>query len=1144
MRKKFKLKLSIIFLMLTGMMSSAYAQTYSVMAHHITGQNEATHGTVYINLGNPTGNAPGASVGVSAAPEPGYVFVGWVATDDRTATPVSTANPYTFVINANTTLYAIFNGDGAISSRPIEVATAAELAQLATEVNGGNNYSGSFFKMTADIDLDIAPHNTGLGWRPIGDNSSNDITTRFAGTFDGDGHKITGLFINRPGTNYVGLFGYVDGGEIENLGVEIHSGGVSGGSFFVGGLAGFVAASTVTSCYTTGGTISGNMYVGGLIGDFSGGTATSCYSDCDVTGTMNSLGGLIGRSSDGTISLCHATGNATGTNINTSRIGGFMGYSGSGTVTSCYSTGDASGSSVVGGFIGGCEANFIVELCYSTGNATGIGTTTGISIVGGFIGDISGPSLTAEVRFCYSTGNVSGGGTDSDSAVGGFMGRNRAKVTSCYSIGTVSGAGGNIGGFIGLNNNSLAIVTSCYSTGTISGSGTNIGGLIGNHSSSSSATLCYAEPYNTSDYIGSGSGTVANVSNIIGTVGSLPTANWDATSNDYPYLLILNHFHDVTFESVPGTHFAIATVNTGIAVRDTTATRTGYTFGGTWKDNTNAAWNFTTNVITQDTTLVATWTGNPYLITLDTSDGSTVVGGASSHGVTYGERVDHSGTSIPQATLANFVFGGWYDGTTLYADTTIYNKVAGNVNVTTRWDAEITYDTDGGSAIDKDTVLVGSGFVLPLTPTTKSGNSFVRWHDNSVLGSPFNAGNAVTQNITLYAEWEPAYDVAFNTHGGTPAVATQYVPTTGTGLITAPTTITRTGYTFVDWYATEAAATAWNFATDLITQDTTLHARWTANPYTITLDPNGGTVTPTTHSVTYDTAVGTLPMPVRAGFTFAGWFTAATGGTQYTATTPYTTAGAMTLHAQWGHIVTFDTHGGTTVASQTVVTGSSISTSPVTTRTGYTFNGWYTAATGGTAITFPLIVTANITIHAQWTATSTPPPPPTTVSVTGVSLNRTTLPLAVGKTETLSITVAPATATNKAVTWSSSNPAVATVSANGTVTAVAEGTATITVRTVDGGFTATVTITVTDPGVSNAPVDGGLFNAYPNPTDGIVTLTGITAGEQIRIYNLTGTQAATYIATTDGKMQIDLSTLPRGTYILKTTTGTVKVILK
>jgi hypothetical protein len=110
------------------------------------------------------------------------------------------------------------------------------------------------------------------------------------------------------------------------------------------------------------------------------------------------------------------------------------------------------------------------------------------------------------------------------------------------------------------------------------------------------------------------------------------------------------------------------------------------------------------------------------------------------------------------------------------------------------------------------------------------------------------------------------------------------------------------------------------------------------------------------------------------------------------------------------------------------------------------------------------------------------------VAVTGVTLNYPTLDLTVGRTATLVATVAPENATNKDVTWSGNNPAVATVDANGVVTAVNPGNATITVTTADGGFTATSVVTVTEEqqadGIEHLIDDfetGGLGNYWEAP---------------------------------------------------------------
>ena len=118
----------------------------------------------------------------------------------------------------------------------------------------------------------------------------------------------------------------------------------------------------------------------------------------------------------------------------------------------------------------------------------------------------------------------------------------------------------------------------------------------------------------------------------------------------------------------------------------------------------------------------------------------------------------------------------------------------------------------------------------------------------------------------------------------------------------------------------------------------------------------------------------------------------------------------------------------------------------------------------------------------------------TVVGVTGVTLNKSSLSLDVGDTETLTATVTPGNATNKAVSWSTSNAAVATV-ANGVVTAVAPGSATITVTTADGGKTAACSVTVTEDGTTGVPVTGVTLNksSLSLTVGGTETLTATVA---------------------------------------------------
>ena len=112
----------------------------------------------------------------------------------------------------------------------------------------------------------------------------------------------------------------------------------------------------------------------------------------------------------------------------------------------------------------------------------------------------------------------------------------------------------------------------------------------------------------------------------------------------------------------------------------------------------------------------------------------------------------------------------------------------------------------------------------------------------------------------------------------------------------------RTGYIFAGWY--KADGTAWDHTTDTVTEDMTLTAHWTGNTYTVTLDPNGGTVNPATITATYGAALPTMPVPVYPGYAFTGWYDAQTGGKLYgdktgASTSRYDKTENCTLYAQW-----------------------------------------------------------------------------------------------------------------------------------------------------------------------------------------------------------------------------------------------------
>ena len=158
------------------------------------------------------------------------------------------------------------------------------------------------------------------------------------------------------------------------------------------------------------------------------------------------------------------------------------------------------------------------------------------------------------------------------------------------------------------------------------------------------------------------------------------------------------------------------------------------------------------------------------------------------------------------------------------------------------------------------------------------------------------------------------------------------------------------GYTFGGW--NKADGTAWDYASDKVTDNITLYAKWAANTYTITFDTAGGSeIAPITQD--YGTVITAPEAPTREGYTFIGW------DKEIPTTMP---AENMTVTAQWEinqYTITFDTNGGSEIAPITQDYGTVITAPEAPTREGYTFIGWDKA--------IPETMPAeNITLKAKW----------------------------------------------------------------------------------------------------------------------------------------------------------------------------------
>ena len=246
------------------------------------------------------------------------------------------------------------------------------------------------------------------------------------------------------------------------------------------------------------------------------------------------------------------------------------------------------------------------------------------------------------------------------------------------------------------------------------------------------------------------------------------------------------------------------------------------------------------------------------------------------------------------------------------------------------------------------------------------------------------------ENITLSAVWKKLYTYTLDQTGvtteGTKTIygveeKGVYLNNYQTKITKIPQLPTKKGHTFGGYYTkangqgTQLIDSSGNITSSFtISNYGTLYPKWTANQYTVTLNPNGGSVSPTSIKVTYGNKYSSLPTPTKDGNTFDGWYTASSGGTKITNDTTVSITAAQTLYAHWTpktYTVTFNANGGTvSTTSKSVTFSSTYGTLPTPTKAGSSFKGWYTATSGGTKITSSTTVTTskNHTLYAQWEA--------------------------------------------------------------------------------------------------------------------------------------------------------------------------------
>ena len=354
---------------------------------------------------------------------------------------------------------AQFSGSGSgTKDDPYRIFNADQLNQVRNFVGKTDVY----FSLEADIDMTqwIAENNPSQGWLPI---------PEFCGKFNGNGHTISNLWINRK-AHYTGLFGSCDNADIRDL--KLENADIAGG-MFIGGIIGYCSNTNITSCVFKG-KITGARNIGGICGlinnYYSNMTISDCHSHCQISSNSRNdepcknVGGICGSISYFTI---YSEGNSTIT------------------ISGCYSHININNGDFIGGICGRVNINENCSLaiydCHSYNHIKGYE-------IGGICGPIEGDCKYITISGCYSHNHIQ---IDRNGNFGGICSaiscdsekESNISVSNSYSggecIGENNGRAGDpkFGGIVGYADN--ININKCYSNYSTITNGDLIGGIFG-----------------------------------------------------------------------------------------------------------------------------------------------------------------------------------------------------------------------------------------------------------------------------------------------------------------------------------------------------------------------------------------------------------------------------------------------------------------------------------------------------------------------------------------------------------------------------------------------------------------------------------------------------------------------------------------
>ncbi len=396
----------------------------------------------------------------------------------------------------------------------------------------------------------------------------------------------------------------------------------------------------------------------------------------------------------------------------------------------------------------------------------------------------------------------------------------------------------------------------------------------------------------------------------------------------------------------------------------------GYTFGGWFADSAfETKFDFSARLTEDITVVYVLWYRNPTVTFYSNAEGFSM----ESVQVAWGGTLTRPATPV----LSGYTFGEWYSD---HEFTTLFNfaqKITADTPIYVKWNKNPTVSfASAVPGFSMESVQIPYGTALPsLADPVVAHYEFDGWYTDAACLTPFDPEQTLTEEtFKLYAKFTPVnYTVSYNSNGGS-AVTAQSAPY-GSDM-PEPTAPTKTDCWFLGWYYDAAGQSAVNFATDKVTGNVTLYAKWTdKQTFTVSFEVNGGNALNDIYVQEGSQEVTVLPTPTRVGYTFMGWYSdeALTEGNKVT---DRVFTQDTTLWAKWSvnsYTVTYADGAYTlpqgyttsyTVESDIVIPDAQHDTYP----THYRFDGWFEDAGLSVAFVNDLLTNPrNVTLYAKLT---------------------------------------------------------------------------------------------------------------------------------------------------------------------------------